>query len=52
MGGDSHHFGGTVETFGVEGIESAFDVVVEIGGGTEAGWDVEFEVIAVVGVGN
>lgn len=38
-------------TFFVEGVEGAFDVVVEVVGAAEACWHVEFVVVLVVGVG-
>lgn len=47
MQGDGHHFWATVTAFVVEGVEGRFNVVVEIGWGAEAGWDVEFVVVAI-----
>lgn len=44
---NSHHFRSIFTPFVVQGIESAFHVVVEIGRRAEAGWDVEFVVVAV-----
>jgi hypothetical protein len=45
--GDSHHLRGPFHAFFVERIKSAFDVIVEVCGGAETGWDVEFVVVAI-----
>ncbi len=44
---NGHHFRCAFTAFFVQGIKSSFDVVVKIGGRAEAGWDVEFVVIAI-----
>jgi hypothetical protein len=44
---DGHHLRGSFRAFFVEGIKSAFDVIVEVCGRPETSWDVEFIVITI-----
>jgi hypothetical protein len=47
---NGHHLRCAFTAFFVQGIESAFDVIVKIGRRTKAGWDVEFIVVAIWGL--
>ena len=47
---DGHHLWRTFFAFFVERVEGVLDVVVEVGWGAEAGWDVEFLVKEAVSI--
>jgi len=47
MGSNRHHLGRSLRSFFIEGVEGAFDVVVEICWTAETSWDVELKVVAV-----
>jgi hypothetical protein len=47
VGSNGHHLGRALGSFFIEGVEGAFDVVVEICWTAETGWDVELKVVAV-----
>jgi hypothetical protein len=47
VGSNGHHFGRTLGSFFIEGVEGAFDVIIEICRTAETCCDVELKVVAV-----